>query len=251
MRGRCTRAACASLLIGALAGCSAPVGPDGRPVVDPHEAGNRSIFGFNEGVDYYVLNPLAEGWSTITFLDLRLSLNKFFYNLEFLVRCLSNLGQGEGKQAGVEVVRFLTNTTVGLLGFFDPASRLGLQRSDEDFGQMFAVWGMDGDPYWVLPFLGPSNPRDTLGFVFDSIFDLMLVFGLPIEIVNTRALRDREIEAARRSALDFYVFVRDAYLQRREAQVQNRKLREELDDETQGPGDDFYELEENDSESVP
>lgn len=235
-----------------LGGClSPPPGPDGRVDPDPLQGSNRAVFGFNEGVDRWVLNPLAEGWEFVTPKQLRVALDKAFFNLGFLDRFFSNLGQGKPKYAGTETLRFLVNTTLGLAGLFDPASRFGIPRTDEDFGQMFAVWGLGSGPYWVLPLFGPSNPRDAWGLLFDSALNPvsnpatgLVVPGLGLlATVNRRAILDPQIESLRESSVDLYVAVRDGYRQRREAQIADRDFEEEraLD----GPSDDLYEVPED------
>jgi phospholipid-binding lipoprotein MlaA len=134
------------------------------------------------------------------------------------------VGQAEGQQAITEVARFMINTTVGVAGFFDPATRWGLPRRDEDVGQMFGRWGIPAGPYWVVPLLGPSDPRDFVGTVFDTALSPLTWFvpgsGL-VGVVNSRARADKRIEAARSSALDYYVFVRDAFMQYRSSAMGN------------------------------
>lgn len=245
------RLACV-VLVAALAGCFTPMGPDGRPIRDPYEGSNRVAFAFNDGLDRYVLNPLAEGWRFITFHEMRVALDKLFYNLRFPVRFVSTLGQGKGIAAGSELGRFLINSTVGIAGLWDPATRIGLDQHDEDLGQMFGKWGIGSGPYWVVPLLGPSGPRDFVGSVFDmllgSLPSLLLevpVTTFPLSMLNGRAIADPQVEIARGTALDLYVFTRDGYLQHRKAQVEDRDVPGR---EGQGPPDDLYEIEDFDDE---
>lgn len=206
-------------LFGVACASSAPPNPD-----DPWQRVNRPVFQFNDGVDRYVLRPVARGWTFITFDGLRDSVAKFYYNTAFPSRFVSNVGQGEGQQAITEVARFMINTTIGIAGFFDPATRWGLPRRDEDVGQMFGRWGIPPGPFWVVPLLGPSDPRDFVGTIFDTALSPLTWFvsfgGIP-NIVNSRARADERIEAARRSSLDYYVFVRDAFMQYRASAVGN------------------------------
>ena len=206
-------------LFGVACASSAPPNP-----ADPWQRVNRPVFQFNDGVDRYVLRPVARGWTFITFEGLRDSVAKFYYNTAFPSRFVSNVGQAEGQQAITEVARFLINTTIGVAGFFDPATKWGLPRRDEDVGQMFGRWGIPPGPFWVVPLLGPSDPRDFVGTIFDTALSPLTWFvpfaGIP-NIVNSRARADERIEAARRSSLDYYVFVRDAVLQYRAAGVGN------------------------------
>lgn len=247
-------------LLLALPGCvTYPPGWDaaqrGR---DPYQGANRAIFGFNDGVDRFVLAPLARGWTFVTFEALRESLDRFFRNLGFPVRFVSSLGQGKLAGAGHELGRFATNSTIGVLGLFDPASRLGLERSNEDFGQMFGAWGVPAGPYWVVPILGPSNPRDFVGGLFDLTLDLGNAFwiaGIPgvaaLDAVNSRALNDQRIRRLRESALDYYVSVRDGYTERREALVEDRTVRDDIEGETAPPDDSLYEVDDREGDGGP
>jgi phospholipid-binding lipoprotein MlaA len=195
---------------------------------DPYEGVNRGIFGFNRGVDRWVLEPLATGWDFIMPDPVERSIDKFFTNLQFPRRLLANLGQGEVVHAGSELGRFLLNTTVGIVGLFDPATHLGMQLYDEDFGQMFGRWGIPAGPYWVIPIFGPSNPRDGLALPFDMVLDLRNASPVPgpglLAAINTRSLLDEQIEAAEEAALDLYVATRDAHIERRAALVRNEDV---------------------------
>ncbi len=246
-------------VLGLLGGCLGA--STERP--DPYQGVNRRFFAFNEKLDEYALEPAAEGWSFITPEDFRIALGKFFQNLKFPVRFLTNLGQGEVKRSGSELARFITNTTVGLLGFFDPATRFGLEKYPEDFGQMFGRWGVPSGPYWVIPLVGPSNPRDSVGYVFDSVLN-PLAFAGPVvaaagtvtSTVNGRALAEAQVDLARKAALDLYVFVRDAYIHRRIAQIRNENLIETNTREPDEDGlyeipDDLYDLEDDPDEVEP
>lgn len=211
------------LLAGAALFASACAGTPPNPA-DPWQGMNKPVFQFNEGVDRYVLRPVARGWNFITWDGLRDSVAKFFYNVSFPSRFVANVGQADAQQAVIEVARFAINTTVGIVGFFDPATKWGLPRRDEDIGQMFGHWGIPPGPYMQVPFLGPSDPRDLVGTGFDIALSPLtwLAPGASIpNIVNTRARADERIEAARNSSLDYYVFVRDAYMQYRAAAVGN------------------------------
>lgn len=212
---------------------------------DPYERSNRAVFALNEGLDKILLQPLGRVWRFITPQFFRRALDNAFVNLQFPVRALSTLGQGEAKHAGSETLRFLANSTIGVVGLWDPATRLfGMPFYDEDFGQMFAVWGIGSGPYWMLPFYGPSSPRGTTGRVFDSVFNLLPSYGVPVEIVNSRAIAVPIVDRARATSLDYYVFVRQAYLASRASQIADRGptwLHPDSAPEGQGPtSEDFY-----------
>ncbi len=223
----------------------------------------RGFFEFNNQVDRYALEPAAKGWSFITPGECRIALGKFFQNLKVPVRFLTNLGQGEVKRSGSELARFITNSTVGLLGFFDPATRFGLGKYPGDFGLMFGRWGVPSGPYWVIPLVGPSNPRDGVGYVFDSVLNPLSLAGPVVagagavtSTVNGRALAEAQVDLAREAALDLYVFVRDAHIQRRLAQIRNQDLfetdtSESDEDDLYDIPDDLYELEDEPNEVEP
>jgi phospholipid-binding lipoprotein MlaA len=220
---------------------------------DPYERVNRAFFGFNRGLDRWILRPLSRGWTFITPRAVRTHVDKFFVNLQFPRRFLANLGQAEMVGAGSELGRFVINTTVGIVGFFDPASRMGLRMYDEDFGQMFGRWGIPAGPYWVIPVLGPSNPRDGVAAPFDLILDLRNLSPVPgpglLAAINARALIDPQITAAQEAALDLYVATREASIDRRRALVANedrdvRRARMAVPDELYEVGTEVLEAEE-------
>ncbi len=216
------------------------------PPDDPWQGFNKPVFRFNEGADRYVLRPVAMGWQFVTFEGLRHAVQRFFFNAAFPSRFVSSLGQGQAGKAADETGRFIVNTTVGLAGFFDPATHFGFPRHDEDIGQMFGRWGIPPGPFVMLPLLGPANPRDTVGMIGDLALSPFLWIPAPVygtgllNVVNSRALSDEEIQNARRTALDFYVFVRDAYTQNREAAVRNQEQRSRA--KGGSPFDDLYDL---------
>lgn len=239
---RATPLACAMFVAASFFGAGCSKGPP----QDPWQSFNRPVFRFNDTADQWVLRPVARGWSFVTFEELRLSVRRFFFNLAFPSRFVSSVGQGELLKASDEVGRFVVNSTVGIAGLFDPATHFGFPRHDEDVGQMFGAWGIPPGPFLMLPLLGPSNPRDTVGLVGDLALNPLLWLDVPIyglgalNAVNSRAIADPEIQRARATALDYYVFVRDAYMQNRAAAVENRRQRSPASGS--GPYDDLYDL---------
>jgi phospholipid-binding lipoprotein MlaA len=212
---------------------------------DPWQRMNRGIFWFNDQADQYVLEPVAKGWDVIMPEPAETSISNFFGNLRFPVVMLNDLLQGKPGDAAIDVGRFMVNTTFGIGGLFDPATIWGLQRHNEDFGQTLGVWGVPPGPYLVLPLLGPSNPRDTAGIPVDWVFSVTPLFlssfwwtgaGV-INIVNARAQIIDEVQQAKEASLDYYVFVRNAYYQRRAAQVRDQK-----EEGANAPSDDLYDL---------
>jgi len=142
-----------------LSGCLT-VGPDPE---DPYEDFNRQMFAFNEGLDQAVLSPVAHGYRAVTNEPVREGVGNFASNLNEPVTFVNHVLQGKLPDAGATFGRFVINTTVGIAGIFDPASSMGIQRTKEDFGQTLGTWGVDSGPYLVLPFIGPTNPRDLTG----------------------------------------------------------------------------------------
>ena len=226
-------------------GCASPGAQANLAALDrdPSQGGNRRVFAFNEGADAWVLAPVARGWTAITPETLRVHLGQFFANLAFPRLFVNSLLQAEPYQAGVELWRFVLNTTVGVGGFFDPASRIGLVARDEDFGQTLGVWGVGSGRYVVLPLLGPSTLRDTAALPLDMALNGTTAIPFPgsaaagtLRAVNTRALLAKDLDAAREGALDFYAFARNAYLQLRRAQISNESEAPAVQD------DDLYEV---------
>ena len=213
-----------ALVFALAAGLTTDVRADER---DPWEGFNRGIFTFNDTVDRWVLEPVAKGYDVITPDPLQECISNFFWNLRTPLSGFNNLLQAKPVGAAKEVGRFAVNTTIGLAGFLDPASYFGIERENEDFGQTLGVWGVPQGPYLVLPLLGPSSVRDTGGIAVDSaltpgwyFLDTVVTVGSRVvDTVNARSLVLKEVDDARAGAIDFYGFLRDAYLQHREAEV--------------------------------
>lgn len=225
------------VLAWAFVGCATT---SGDPTPDSLESVNRPVFGANLTFDKYALGPVARGWKAVTPKVVRRSISNSYRNLTFPKRFVSTMGQGEIRKAHVEMARFLLNSSVGIGGLFDPATKLGLEKYDEDVGTMLARWGVPSGPYLVIPILGPSTPRDSFGDVVALALNPLLWAGVSVPplgvlyAINGRAEADEEIAASRRFALDYYVFVRDAFIQSR-----TRTEFVTLDD---GIPDDLYDL---------
>jgi phospholipid-binding lipoprotein MlaA len=206
---------------------------------DPIEGFNRGVFWINDGVDRNVLEPVATGFDYVVPDFAQRALRDAFDNLRFPIVFFNNLFQGKPARAGSDFARFVVNTTVGIGGFMDPASEIGLTRSNEDFGQTMGVWGVPPGPYLMLPFFGPSNVRDTGGLVVDTAFRA-IGFFIPfvasvvmtgVDTLNRRSMIREEIQAERRAALDWYAAVRSAYSQYRENLVQDARQRTDSKDD--------------------
>lgn len=191
---------------------------------DPLEPLNRAVYHFNDGVDHLLVKPAAElyqGRMIPAFV--RTGLRNFFSNINDVIVLVNDLLQGKFEDAENDLGRIVINSTAGVLGFMDVAADAGLVKNNEDFGQTLGVWGFGDGPYLVLPFLGPSNVRDTVGW-FGDAYTWPIAYVRPyrtrrniviLRYIGARAdllAASRVLEAA---ALDPYEFVRDAYLQRR------------------------------------
>ncbi len=213
-----------------LAGCA------GR---DPWERMNRGTFWFNEKADHYVLEPAAKGWDWAMPETAQTGVRNFFANLRFPIHFVNNLLQLKPLSAGEDLARFLVNTTVGVVGFVDVASKIDVPKNDEDFGQTLGYYGVPAGPYLELPLLGPSSARDAPSRAVDGatqplnyVLPLAVNAGLTVtEVVNVRAYYLEEIDQSRRDAFDYYIFRRDAYLDNREHRVSDRDPEESEEDE--------------------
>ena len=139
--------------------------------MDPLESRNRSIYAFNENLDEAILEPAADGYDYITPNFLQKGFNNFFDNINYPVTIINQVLQGNIGDSLQDTLRFTINSSIGLLGLFDPASSMGLPEHDEDFGQTLAVWGVKEGPYLMLPFLGPKTVRSLAGDLADILFN--------------------------------------------------------------------------------
>jgi phospholipid-binding lipoprotein MlaA len=228
-RGATRSTLAASLAALLFTGCAAE---GARSDYDPLETCNRKIFAFNLKAQKYALDPIAKGWHAVMPDAAERAIKRFFNNLGFPIDFLNNVLQGKLRSAALQSARFVVNSTVGIAGLFDPATAWGLEDYPEDFGQTLAVWGMAPGPYLMLPLWGPSNVRELGGLAGDYygslqpwLLDPVVRNGLyATQTVNDEALDLEPAKKRRAAALDYYVFVRDAYFQRRQAQIQDRRV---------------------------
>jgi phospholipid-binding lipoprotein MlaA len=200
----------------------------GTPVIrDPWERFNRRMHGFNSALDRMVLHPMAVGYDKVVPDPVQSGVSRFFGNLRLPATAINQALQGRPGHAGRSLGRFLVNSTVGIAGVFDPATPLGMTRPEgEDFGQTLASWGWRDSRYLVMPLLGPRTVRDTIAIVGDEpmsplgyvdnagVVDKLMV----LQMVEGRA-RLLPMDPIREDALDDYAFVRDAWAQRRQRQI--------------------------------
>ena len=210
---------------------------------DPWEPMNTKIFEFNRQVDRFVLKPVAKGYDFVMPDLVQVGISNIFFNLRFAPRFLNNVFQGKLKGAGIEVGRFLINSTVGVAGFFDLAKKVDLVTSEEDLGQTLGFYGVKPGPYLVLPMFPPFTVRDFVGYVGDVFLDPINWLVVPIievnnvpsviahknrmtssliqtgsrvgEIVNERSRNLEKYQGVEEATLDLYTAVRNAYLQTR------------------------------------
>jgi phospholipid-binding lipoprotein MlaA len=215
-----------SLVLGGCATVQQARGGPGQKL-DPWESWNRKVFAFNEGLDTYVLKPVATGYSNIVPQPVRRGVDNFFANAADAWSAVNNILQGKGQAAFEDVVRVTTNSFFGIGGIFDVASEMGIERHKEDFGQTLGRWGFGAGAYIVWPLFGPSTVRDSIALPLDRaaspallINDGRAQFGLTaLQVINTRANLLGASQVLDDIALDKYTFLRDAYLQRRRSLV--------------------------------
>ncbi|HEX2054941.1 MAG TPA: VacJ family lipoprotein, partial [Nitrospiraceae bacterium] len=214
---------------------------------DPWEPLNQKIFEFNRQLDKWVLKPVAQGYNFVVPDRLQLGIHNFFYNVRFPPRFFNNIFQGKFKGAGIEVGRFLINSTAGLAGFIDVADRINLTTPEEDTGQTLGFYGVGPGPYLVVPFLPPFTVRDFFGYFADIalnpinwlVLPIIEVEGIPSaiphpnrdtttiiqlstrvgDVINERSLNLEKFQGVEEATLDLYTAVRNAYLQSRRRQI--------------------------------
>tara|TARA_B100000161_G_C33516835_1_gene399123 strand:+ start:222 stop:950 length:729 start_codon:yes stop_codon:yes gene_type:complete len=201
--------------------------------IDPYENLNRVVFDVSDSLDQNLLRPTAQVYSDYTPLFLKDTVTNFFSNLGEIDTAINQLLQGKPELAVNDSFRFIINSTLGLGGLFDIASRMGLERHDEDFGQTLGVWGVSSGPYVFVPFVGPSTVRDVFGIplswyvsgsfaIEDNSTKILFSF---LDVIETR---ERILAAENLIVGDKYEFVKDVFLQSREHYVQDGELEDEF-----------------------
>jgi len=215
---------------------------------DPWEPLNTKVFEFNRKMDRWILKPVATGYDAIMPNLLQEGVGNFFYNARFVPRLVNNVLQGKFSGAGIEVGRFLVNTTLGVAGFIDWASDMDLITPEEDFGQTLGYYGVPPGPYLVVPLYPPFTVRDLVGYAGDVFMNPIYWLAFPVieigqipsavphhnrltsslilltakvtEVVNDRSLNLEKFQGVEESTLDLYSAVRNAYLQKRAKAIQ-------------------------------
>ena len=226
-----------------LSGCASTTAPK----ADPLEDLNRATYAFNDAVDNAVFTPVAKGYRAVTPGFFRAGVTNFFTNIGDVATSLNNVLQGKASDAASDVGRFFINSTLGVLGLFDVATPMGLEKHNADFGQTMGKWGVGSGPFLMLPLMGPSTLRDAAGRPVDAYAGYFryvdhiptrnVAFGTEVIDLRTNLLgASTTLDTA---ALDKYQFIRDAYLQRRlrsihEGKVPQDKL-DQLEDDLLAP----------------
>lgn len=213
---------------------------------DPLEGLNRGIYKFNDTVDKAALKPVAGAYKAVIPSGVRSGVNNFFSNLGEVVTVVNDLLQFKLSKAMDDAGRFAINSTFGIGGLVDWASMDGIEKRNEDFGQTLAVWGWKDSAYLVLPFIGPSTLRDTGGLIVDTALldpisyqgDASVRNGLWLtKFVDKRSTYLPGSDLLDEAALDPYVFMRDAYMQRRDSQVQDGDVQMQEDNSSEAEGE--------------
>ena len=205
---------------------------------DPYEQTNRQLLVFNGKIDHYFVIPTVGIYFILVPDGGRRGVHNFLGNISDPTIFINDMLQGELKRGGQTAGRFVINSTLGLGGFFDPASKMGIPGHGEDMGQTFAVWGVPEGPYLMLPFLGPSNPRDALGLAVDAAIDPtnQIHFKQHIwwsgareyfTLLDLRAQTYQAIQGIQRSSVDYYSSLRSLYRQLRNDQIRNGRTKDE------------------------
>ena len=229
-----------SLIAAFLAGCATPPPADDPAAVadfkqtnDPLEPTNRVFYAINNGIDTVILKPAAEAYRYVVPNPVRDGVHNVLGNIGTPVRLANDMLQGKPRRAGDTFARFVINTTAGVLGIFDVASKWGYPDHDSDFGMTLANWGVPEGPFLYLPVLGPSDPRDASGFAADIAMDPFTWIGGPhdtgisiykwskfgLNAISTRERLLDPIDQIKKTALDPYATFRSLYRQHRAAQI--------------------------------
>ena len=201
-------------------------------VYDPLEPINRAIFSFNNAIDKIILEPAAKGYKKLP-SPVQSGISNFLSNLKMPIVIINQVLQGQIPNAIESTGRFVVNSTIGLVGVVDVATKIGLEEKDEDFGQTFATWGIGDGFYLVLPIFGPSNVRDAVGTVLTYSLDPTNAYlitegeawAVPLRAtlnaIDYRSKIISEVNALRNNSVDFYAAVRSSYNQNRKAAIKN------------------------------
>jgi len=236
------------LFVSILSGCaSTPKNPD-----DPWEEWNRSTQEFNDDFDDIIMKPLAESYLITTPESVDRGVTNFFNNIDDIGVSINSLLQFKVLQAGMDMSRFIVNTTAGVVGVIDVATMIDLPKHNEDFGQTLGTWGVPSGPYLVLPFWGPSSPRGTAGLMGDALMDplnytIFASFAISaastladvVDATDQRAGYMTSDKIVKEAAIDRYSFIKNSYVQHRDFLINDGEIADEddlLEEDYDDPG---------------
>ena len=201
--------------------------------VDPFESTNRIVFEISDDLDTMIIRPVAEIYRDVTPRFIKNSVTNFFYNLSEVDTIINQLLQGKIVLAGQDSLRFLINSTIGIVGFVDEATRVGFERHDEDFGQTVGYWGVPAGPYVFLPLIGPSTIRDSFSkptswFLSGNLSVSDEEAKIFINLLDAVETRERLLVAEKLIVGDKYEFVKSVYLQTRNDLVFDGEVEDEF-----------------------
>lgn len=201
--------------------------------VDPFESTNRIVFEISDDLDTMIIRPVAEIYRDVTPRFIKNSVTNFFYNLSEVDTIINQLLQGKIVLAGQDSLRFLINSTIGIVGFVDVATRVGFERHDEDFGQTLGYWGVPAGPYVFLPLIGPSTIRDSFSkptswFLSGNLSVSDEEAKIFINLLDAVETRERLLVAEKLIVGDKYEFVKSVYLQSRNDLVFDGEVEDEF-----------------------
>ena len=200
---------------------------------DPFESTNRIVFEISDDLDTMIIRPVAEIYRDVTPRFIKNSITNFFYNLSEVDTIINQLLQGKIVLAGQDSLRFLINSTIGIVGFVDVATRVGFERHDEDFGQTLGYWGVPAGPYVFLPVIGPSTIRDSFSkptswFLSGNLSVSDEEAKIFINLLDAVETRERLLVAEKLIVGDKYEFVKSVYLQTRNDLVFDGEVEDEF-----------------------
>lgn len=243
--------------LAALGGCAS----SRHNPADPLEPFNRGVYRLNDAVDKAVIKPAAKGYDAVMPQPAKMMISNFFSNLNDITVTINDLLQLKVKQAVSDGGRVLLNSTIGLLGFVDVATAVGLEKHNEDFGQTLGYWGVGSGPFLVIPIFGPSSFRDGVGLYADTSADVIRRIDevdtrnqlYAISLLSKRASLLNQEKVMDEAVIDRYAFIRDAYLQRRKSLVYDGSPPREkfFDDEEDNGGPDKSSMEDSTGSTRP
>ena len=245
MINRCIRILLSALILACMVcfnvACSTTHANSTNSANDPLETYNRTVFGFNTAIDKVIVRPITIAYAFIVPSPIEDSIGNFFSNLGQIPTIANDVLQADPRYTVRDTWRFAINSTLGVLGLFDVASKMGLKRHSQDFGLTLAKWGIQDSPYFVLPIFGPSTLRDAIGIPVDyyalSVWPYIRPPHTRYDLYALQTLHQRKIllvtDKLVKEAFDPYIFVRSAYLQKRNYLMHGEKQPEETSTEDQ------------------